>query len=246
MPSTVAATTPSEARSYPFQVRGSLQTLLALRLIAPSDPDFFTKLLDKIAHAPDFFRDAPIVIDLAPIADSPPIDLVEFVQRLRDHRLVPVGVQNGSSAWNVAAGDAGLAVFPSGSSAPERPARATGAPQAATAAAVRGAGHLITEPVRGGQQLHAPDGDLVVLGAVGHGAELAAAGHIHVYGALRGRAFAGINGDEKAMIFCDQLNAELLSIAGVYLVNEDIDQRLLNRRVRVHCDGEKLVLTPLP
>ncbi len=124
--------------------------------------------------------------------------------------------------------------------------RQGGAPPTATAAAKRGAAQLITEPVRGGQQLHAPDGDLVVLGAVGHGAELAAAGHIHVYGALRGRAFAGINGDEKAMIFCDQLHAELLSIAGVYLVNEDIDQRLLNRRVRVHCDGEKLVLNPLP
>ena len=110
----------------------------------------------------------------------------------------------------------------------------------------RGAALLVTEAVRGGQQIHAPDGDLVVLGAVGHGAELAATGHIHVYGALRGRAFAGIGGDEKAMIFCDQLNAELLSIAGVYLVNEDIDQGLLSRKVRVHCDGEKLVLSPLP
>jgi septum site-determining protein MinC len=227
-------------------VRGSLQTLLALRLIAPGDPDFFTQLLDKIAHAPDFFRDAPIVIDLAPIADTPPIDLVELVQRLRDHRLAPIGVQNGSAAWNAAAGDAGLAVFPSGSSAPERPPRAAGTPRPAESPAGRGAALLVTEAVRGGQQIHAPDGDLVVLGAVGHGAELAATGHIHVYGALRGRAFAGIGGDEKAMIFCDQLNAELLSIAGVYLVNEDIDQGLLGRRVRVHCDGEKLVLSPLP
>ncbi len=245
MPSTVAATTPPEARPYPFQVRGSLQTLLALRLVAPGDPDFFTKLLDKIAHAPDFFRGAPIVIDLAAIADAPPIDLVDFAQRLRDHRLVPVGIQNGSPAWNEAAATAGLAVFPAGTSAPERPARSAAAPQP-PAAGRRGAALLVTEPVRGGQQIHAPDGDLVVLGPVGHGAELAAAGHIHVYGALRGRAFAGIGGDERAMIFCDQLAAELLSIAGVYLVNEDIDPGLLNRRVRVHCDGEKLVLSPLP
>lgn len=244
MQSTVAATTPPEARPYPFQVRGSLQTLLALRLIAPGDPDFFPKLLDKIAHAPDFFRGAPIVIDLAAIADTPPIDLLELAQRLRDHRLVPVGVQNGSPAWNEAAAAAGLAVFPAGSAAPERQSRST-APRPA-AAEKRGAALLVTEPVRGGQQIHAPDGDLVVLGPVGHGAELAAAGHIHVYGALRGRAFAGIGGDERAMIFCDQLAAELLSIAGVYLVSEDINQGLLNRRVRVHCDGEKLVLSPLP
>ncbi|MCS6781243.1 MAG: septum site-determining protein MinC, partial [Geminicoccaceae bacterium] len=101
-------------------------------------------------------------------------------------------------------------------------------------------------PVRGGQQVSCPDGDLTVLAPVGHGAELVAAGHIHVYGALRGRAFAGCDGDEKAMIFCDQLEAELLSIAGVYLVAEDIDARLVGRRVRVWSDGERLVMAPVP
>jgi septum site-determining protein MinC len=65
---------------------------------------------------------------------------------------------------------------------------------------------------------------------------------VHVYGTLRGRAFAGIDGDESAMIFCDQLDAQLLSIAGVHLVSEEIDPQLIGRRVRVRLDGERLVI----
>jgi septum site-determining protein MinC len=244
-----ASKAPTDSRTYPFQVRGSLQTLLALRLIAPEDPDFFTLLLDKIAHAPDFFRDAPIVLDVAPIAGVPPIDLQQFVARLREHRLSPVGIQNASAAWAEAASEAGLAIFAGGgrpttevgeqrrSAAPTR-AASTGTPQPPKAPSL-----IVREPVRGGQQIHAPDGDLVVLAPVAHGAEVAAAGHIHVYGALRGRAFAGTGGDESAMIFCDQLDADLVSIAGIYLVNEDIDARHLGKRVRISCDGERLVLT---
>jgi septum site-determining protein MinC len=103
---------------------------------------------------------------------------------------------------------------------------------------------VVRDPVRGGQQVVAPDGDLVVTATVGNGAEIAAAGHVHVYGTLRGRAFAGIEGDEAAMIFCDQLEAELLSIAGVHLVNEEIDPRLLGRRARVRLERERLVVQP--
>jgi septum site-determining protein MinC len=246
-----AAKTPSDGHAYPFQVRGSLQTLLSLRLIAPGDPEFFAMLVDKIAHAPDFFRDAPVVLDVAPIAQTPPIDVVAFVAALRAHRLVPIGLQNGSAAWRDAAAAAGLARFGGGGQIADRPldpppARRAAAPADVPAPAPRGPSLVVPEPVRGGQQVHAPDGDVVVLGAVGHGAEVAAAGHIHVYGPLRGRAFAGIGGDETAMIFCDQLDAELLSIAGVYMVNEAIDPRLINRRVRVTCEGDGLQLRPVP
>jgi septum site-determining protein MinC len=244
-----AATTPSDGRHYPFQVRGSLQTILALRLIAPGDPGFFPLLHEKIAHAPDFYRDAPVVLDVAPVADTPPIDLAHFVEQLRGFRLVPVGIQNGTVAWYEAGALVGLARFGSGGTVAERraePAPARGTAPTKPAASARGPSRVVHEPVRGGQQIVASEGDLVVLGAVGHGAEVAAAGHIHIYGPLRGRAFAGIDGDEQAMIFCDQLEAELLSIAGVYMVNEAIDPRLINRRVRVGCDGERLVLAPVP
>jgi septum site-determining protein MinC len=233
------------SRSQPFQIRGSLQTLLSLRLVEPHDPEFFAKFLDKIAHSPDFFRNAPIVIDAAPVASLPPIDFAALVARLREHRIIPVGLQNGSPEWNEAAIAAGLAILPEGRNA--EPAKAKEAPAAAPGPAAKAASPalLITEPVRGGQQIYAPDGDIVVVGQVGHGAELIAGGHIHVYGSLRGRAFAGIDGDESAMIFCDQLDAELLSIAGIHMVSEQFDERVLKKRAKVACDGEKLVVTAL-
>jgi len=81
---------------------------------------------------------------------------------------------------------------------------------------------------------------------VSAGAEVAAAGHIHVYAPLRGRAFAGMNGDEQAMIFCEQLHAELLSIAGIHQVSEELDARLLGKRVRASLAAERLKIEPLP
>jgi septum site-determining protein MinC len=200
-----AAKVSGEARQLPFQVRGSLQTVLALRLITPDDPNFFPLLVDKIAHSPDFFRDAPLVLDVGRLASGPPIDLAAFVERLHQQRLMPVGIQNGSPAWNEAAIAAGLAVFGAGSQPREPTERPPAAP-----------------------------------------ARQAAVGHIHVYGALRGRAFAGIEGDESAMIFCDQLEAQLVSVAGVHKVNEEIDPKQLRKRARIVLEHERIIIHTAP
>ena len=231
----------------PFQIRGSLQTLLSLKLLRPDDPAFFTALLEKVAHAPDFFRNAPIVLDGAAVKAKSPDCLAQIVERLKEHRLVPVGLQNGSAEWNEAAVALGLAIFGAGGASTAEPAAGGRSSAAAkTAGALKPAGKVIREPVRGGQQVVAADGDLVVMAPVSAGAEVAAAGHIHVYAPLRGRAFAGMNGDETAMIFCEQLHAELLSIAGIHQVSEEIDTRLLGKRVRATLAGEGLKLEPLP
>ena len=216
MSTTAGPPLPGESRTFPFQVRGSVQTMLSLKLLAPQDPAFFSLLVDKIAHAPDFFRAAPLVLDVSAITAQPPIDLAELVERLQHHKLKAIGIQNGNATWNEAAEKVGLALFGAGGPAHQRTAEraATTAKAAAAPQSPRGASLVVTEPVRGGQQI-STDGDLTVLAPVGHGAELAAAGHIHVYGPLRGRAFAGINGDESAMIFCDSMHAGLLSIAGI-------------------------------
>ena len=232
----------------PFQIRGSLQTLLALKILRPDDPAFFTALVEKVAHAPDFFRNAPLVLDGAAVKAKAPDCLAEIVEKLREHRVVPVGLQNGSPAWNDAAIALGLAIFGAGGASSDAPAtgeRAT-KPSAKAGAARPPAGLVVREPVRGGQQVVAADGDLIVMAPVSAGAEVAAAGHIHVYAPLRGRAFAGMNGDETAMIFCEQLHAELLSIAGIHLVNEELDARLLGKRVRAALAGETLEVRPLP
>ena len=82
---------------------------------------------------------------------------------------------------------------------------------------------LVNLPVRSGQQVVSKGGDLVITAAVSHGAELLADGNIHVYGALRGRALAGIDGNKQARIFCQSLDAELLSIAGYYRLRDAIE-----------------------
>src|SRR5207237_3532700 len=81
---------------------------------------------------------------------------------------------------------------------------------------------LITQPVRSGTQIYARGTDLVVTAPVSAGAEIMADGNIHVYAALRGRALAGADGDVEARIFCSRLEAELISIAGRYLVSDQI------------------------
>ena len=228
-------------------MRGSLQTVLSLRLLSPDDPNFIPLLVDKIAHSPEFFRSAPLVLDVGAITSQPPLDLSLLVEHLRQHRLMPVGIQNGTAEWNEAAIAAGLATFGAGSpprQPPEPPPAGRSAPVAVAAAPRSRPAQVISEPVRGGQQIVA-NGDLVVTAPVSAGAELAASGHIHVYGSLRGRAFAGIEGDESALIFCDQLEAELLSIAGVHLVSEGIDQKHQRRRARVALEGERLVINVL-
>ncbi|RWX51634.1 septum site-determining protein MinC, partial [Candidatus Electrothrix marina] len=104
---------------------------------------------------------------------------------------------------------------------------------------------VITDPIRSGQRIVVEQGDLIVLTSVGSGAEVTAAGNIHVYGALRGRAFAGNTGDTRARIFCQQLEAELVAVAGVYLVNEKFPDSLRAQPVHIRLQTERIRITPL-
>ncbi len=101
---------------------------------------------------------------------------------------------------------------------------------------------LITEPVRSGTQIYAPGGDVIVVRSVSAGAEIIADGNIHVYGALRGRALAGATGDASARIFVGRLEAELVSIAGRYLVHEDIAPAHVGQRVQIVLQEQRVVI----
>ena len=84
---------------------------------------------------------------------------------------------------------------------------------------------LLDSPVRSGQSIVFMEGDVTVLGSVGSGAEIVAGGSIHIYGTLRGRAMAGVNGNSNARIYCQKIEAELLAIDGYYQTAEEIDER---------------------
>lgn len=104
---------------------------------------------------------------------------------------------------------------------------------------------FVKRPVRSGQRIYAAGGDLIVYGAVSSGAEIFADGHVHVYGVLRGRAVAGVKGDQEARIFCQGLDAELVSVAGTYRMSEDIDDSLRHKPSQIFLDGQRLTIAAL-
>jgi septum site-determining protein MinC len=254
-----------ERSSYPFQLRGGAFTLLVLRLDDPKDPSLFQLLADKIAQAPNFFRHAPVVIDLQNLAEAPPFNMAELGRRLRQHQLVPIGVQNANEEQSRAAVNAGWSIFPEGrqaalreaSAPPPGPAATVPPPEPGPAAAVKveaaaddeaasgSPTRLLTHPVRSGRQVYAHGGDLVVMSSISPGAELLADGHIHIYGALRGRALAGVSGDATARIFCRSLEAELVSVAGYWRVREDIPEAVIGKPAQIFLDSERIMIEPL-
>jgi septum site-determining protein MinC len=104
---------------------------------------------------------------------------------------------------------------------------------------------LLDCPVRSGQSVVFPDGDITILGSVGSGAEIVAGGSIHVYGTLRGRAMAGVNGNSAARIYCQRIEAELLAIDGYYQTAEGLDAALRNRPAQAWLEGDIMRITPL-
>jgi septum site-determining protein MinC len=104
---------------------------------------------------------------------------------------------------------------------------------------------LLESPVRSGQSVVFPNGDITVLGSVASGAEIVAGGSIHVYGTLRGRAMAGSTGNARARIFCSRIEAELLAIDGLYTTADQMDAGLRSRPIQAWLDGNAIMMTAL-
>jgi septum site-determining protein MinC len=233
-------------------VQGALFTVMVVRAGMLHDPAFVHELATQVERSPRFFRHAPVLLDLKGAGDfTTAAEFVEARDLLREHTLTLVGVQNAEPAQLDAAAAAGLASFaPTATQPARRPGRgaaSAAAPVAAAppppAAASRAAARLITTPVRSGTQIYARGTDLVVIAAVSPGAELVADGNIHVYGPLRGRALAGASGDTGARIFCSRLEAELVSIAGRYLVSEQLPAEQQGRPVQIALVDDQLTVT---
>jgi septum site-determining protein MinC len=242
------------ARSLPFQLRGNTYTMMVLKIVDPDDPSFFDHLATKIRQAPNFFRSAPVVLDLDGL-DDPDFDFQALRAGLHELSLVAVGIQGGTPEMQQAALRGGLTVIPAARTpqpmtvARQRP-ESQPAPQAAPEPArpaqeLQRTTLIVTEPVRSGRQVYAQGGDLVVLGPVSPGAELLADGNIHVYNALRGRALAGVGGDRHARVFAQSLQAELVSVAGYYRISDDVEPAMRGKAAQVWLDGEYIRIDPL-
>jgi septum site-determining protein MinC len=192
------------------------------------------------------------------------LPLAQVIDSLRRCRLIPIGVAHLPPDRVGLAADVGLAVVQLGfgrsrgaratsptlmptAAAPSAPSRPPAAPpQKVHAPTAESAPTLtITQPVRGGQVVYAQRGDLVVMAPVNPGAQVIADGHLHVYGRLRGRALAGARGHAEARVFCQSLEAELVSVNGAFLTADEIPEALRGRPAQIFVEHGAARVAPL-
>lgn len=253
----------------PIEIK--ISTVVAISAILhETDPTSLEKALKEMTGGvADFFEDEFAVLDIGTLdaAAAADIDWGAVVALFKRFRLNTVAVRNapeelhggivaqGLAIDNSAVAGAGTAnaraqeaaaqeaePAPAPAAAPAAPAAP--APQPAPAPVANTV--VIDTPVRAGQRIYARGADLVVLAVVNNGAELIADGCIHVYAPLRGRALAGASGNTTARIFAASLEAELVSIAGVYRTFENGHApELAGKQVQVRLQGERIDVLPM-
>jgi septum site-determining protein MinC len=209
-----------------LELKGRMASLTRLRLLNPDLGAIRAQLEDMARRMPDAVKGMPVVVE----ADFVP-DLGAVCALLRNVGMQPLAVSEGTLAESGRA--IGMAVLPEEGKSRAKPA-ATAAP-----AAGRKPARIVDVPVRSGQQIYAEGTDLIVTAAVSVGAELIADGCVHCYAPLRGRAIAGAKGDETARVFCKKFEAELVAVAGVYAVAEQM-QGVRGFAVQAYLDQGKL------
>ena len=236
-----------------FDLKGSSFTIPMLSLRESDIRQISARLAEKVRQAPSFFRNAPVVLNLGTLPDPERIDLTELLALVREQGFLPVGISNCTEEQQKQAESLKLPVLTTRGSGrtqeekteeeeiPSEAEAKTDSPQQVHSPAAT----VISDPIRSGQRVAVKEGDLIVLSSVGSGAEVTAAGNIHVYGALRGRAFAGSKGNTQARIFCQQLRAELVAVAGIYLVNEKFPDSLRGKPVHIRLQAEIIRISPL-
>ena len=195
----------------------------------------------------------PLILDMQDFRPSE-ADLPAVLAVFRRHRLPVAALRHSDEAWAATAADNGLPFTPPGK---ERPvpletvdagtvAEITGEIASETA---KQAGHptvLVADPVRTGQQVYAENADLIVTGTVSEGAELIADGNIHIYASMRGRALAGAKGRRDARIFIHSMQAERVSIAGIYRnFEQQLPEHLYRKPVQIHLQDDRLVIAAI-
>ncbi len=252
----MALTTSAQARTS-FDLKSASLPVVAVVLKTTDAALFAADLADRVADAPGFFDNDPVLIDLASVREAEEsIDFAAIVALLRSHSTLPVAVRGGNAAQMEAARAAGLAAAPDAPPAraetPAAPAEVREVVREVEVEVVRevpvaGPGTMVVDkPLRSGQQVYARGGDLVVMAVVSFGAEVIADGNIHVYAPLRGRAIAGARGNTEARIFSTCLEPQLVSIAGIYRTTEtELPADVRGKPAQVRLDGEKLIIEPL-
>ena len=223
-----------EASRQLIRLRGRSYVAFVFTPIVPI-AGWLSDLDATLAGSPGFFVGKPVVLDLSAL-DLSPLAITHLIKSIeaRSIRILGIeGVEPGRLSIGMPPLLTGGRQCAVQEAEPEKPSL-----QPATSL-------LLDNPVRSGQSIVFPDGDVTVLGAVSSGAEIVAGGSIHVYGALRGRAMAGGNGNSLARIYCQRIEAELIAIDGYYQTAEQIDAALRGKPAQARLDGNSMRITPL-
>jgi septum site-determining protein MinC len=214
-----------------FKFRGGSFHALVVRPESPIEA-WLADVDVLLARSPGFFAGKSVVIDVSGLSLTKPtfLGLLDELSR-RDIRIL------GVEGANPADVDGRVPSLVRGQA--DRPDPA-GAPAVQSAAPAPVSSLLIDAPVRSGQAIVHPDGDVTIVGSVSSGAEIIAAGSIHVYGTLRGRVLAGAYGNQRARIFCRRLDAELIAIDGHYIVADEVEPHLRKAPIQAWLEGDEL------
>lgn len=219
----------------PIEFKGSSFTLSVVHL-HHSQPEVIRQALqDKIDQAPTFLLNAPVVLNVSALTGD--INWKQMQQAVMATGLRIVGVSGcKDEALKKMIARAGLPVLSEGKESRKQAAAPVAEAAPVVAAVVADAAsktRIINTPVRSGQQIYARNADLIVTSSVSAGAELVADGNIHIYGMMRGRALAGVGGQRDSQIFCTNLAAELVSIAGEYWMIDQIPAEFFGKAARL-------------
>lgn len=213
-----------------FQLKAEFLPITTLRLLQHETALLEAQLQNTIQKAPQYFANAPIILDFSALKNvDDQLDVKQICTLLRQWKIQPIaarGLKNQDMLPmlpEVSQKAAVVTKTKSDENSDKEPTK------------------MITKPVRAGTQIYAKDGDLIIMSSVNAGAEVIADGNIHIYGPLRGRALAGAQGNVNARIFCKELEAELISIAGRYWVSEKIKTLpVKNAFVQIYLENDEL------
>ena len=228
-----------------IELKGSLFPLSVLYCQDFSVASLRQELSNKLAQAPGFFTQAPVVISVENCEQIP--DFSAIKQLFTELQLVLVGVCGADATLKKAAHAAGLAALQPPKAGKAEPAKA--APVAAVAPAaptvITTENKTLEQNIRSGQQIYVKGADLIIRGTVGAGAEVIADGNIHIYGALRGKAIAGAGGDASKKIYCYNMQPELISIAGNYWLSDNLQGDYWGKPVCIGLQDGQLMMAEL-
>jgi septum site-determining protein MinC len=228
----------AKATRQPVRMRGRSYVAFTFAPVVPI-AGWLEEIDVMLARSPGFFVGKPVVLDLSAV-DLSQSAISHLVASLEQREIRVLGIE-GVDAGRVTTSMPPLLTGGRNCVLTQNAQSETKKPEAKP----KSTSLLVESPVRSGQSVVFTEGDVTVLGSVGSGAEIVAGGSIHIYGTLRGRAMAGVNGNAAARIYCHRIEAELLAIDGYYQTAEEISATLRDRPAQAWLQGDIMRITPL-